>query len=126
MSLENEISYDIRGAIFKVYNELGPGLLEIVYEKALKYELMQLGRRVLEQIELPVIYKGMNLNYTFRMDLLVDDLVIVEIKAVENLAPVFFKQLLTYLRLSGKKLGILVNFNTDEIEKNIFRVVNNL
>lgn len=126
MSMENEISYDIRGAIFKVYNELGPGLLEIVYEKALKYELMQLGRRVLEQIELPVIYKGMNLNYTFRMDLLVDDLVIVEIKAVENLAPVFFKQLLTYLRLSGKKLGILVNFNTDEIEKNIFRVVNNL
>ncbi len=123
---ENEISYDIRGAIFKVYNQLGPGLLENVYEYALKYELIKMGRFVRQQVELPVFYNDVKLELGYRIDLLVDDLVIVEVKSVEALATVFHKQLLTYLRLAHKKLGILVNFNTDDIEKNIIRVVNNL
>jgi len=123
---ENKISYDIRGAIFKVYDNLGPGLLESVYELALSFELQKIGRNVKRQIAIPLIYEDIEMDMGFRIDLLVDDLVIVEIKSVENLAPVHFKQLLTYLRLTELKLGLLVNFNTDALEKNIIRIVNNL
>ncbi len=125
-SLENIISYDIRGAIFKVYNNLGPGLLESVYEYALSYELKKAGRKVKTQLSLPVRYEDQELELGFRIDLLVDDLVIVELKSVEALAPVHYKQLLTYLKLTGLKLGLLVNFNTAEINKSIVRIVNNL
>jgi GxxExxY protein len=121
---EDNISYDIRGAAFKVYNELGPGLLESVYEAALGYELTKIGRKVASQLPIPVVYDEVKLELGFRLDLLVDDLVIVEIKSIELLMPVHHKQLLTYLKLTQKKLGILINFNEDPIK--IVRIVNNL
>lgn len=123
---ENEISYKIRGAIFKVYNELGPGLLESVYESALLYQLQKDGLKVKNQVQLDVIYDGVRLPVDYRLDILVEDKVIIELKSVETLMPVHHKQLLTYLKISNKKLGILVNFNTDDIDKNIIRKVNKL
>ena len=123
---ENQISYDIRGAIFKVYQKLGPGLLESVYEAALAYELEKIGRKVKSQVGIPVRYEDQEMDLGFRLDILVDDLVIIEIKSVEALAPVHHKQLLTYLRLTNLRLGILVNFNTDDINKGIVRIVNKL
>jgi GxxExxY protein len=123
---ENEISYIIRGAIFKVYNELGPGLFESVYEAALMYQLKKDGVNVKNQQEIPVFYDGHRLDIGFRLDILVEDIVIIEIKSVEELKKVHYKQLLTYLKLTTIKLGILVNFNTDDISSSIFRKVNNL
>ena len=123
---ENDISYLIRGSIFKVYNELGPGLLESVYESVMLFELQKQGLDVKSQVPLPVFYEGNKLELGFRLDLLVNDKVIIEIKSVENLAEVHHKQVLTYLKLSNLKLGILVNFNVDSIEKGIFRKVNGL
>lgn len=123
---ENEISYIIRGAIFKVYNELGPGLLESVYEAALTHQLTIDGVSAKTQVPIPVVYGNITLELGFRLDILVEDSVIIEIKSVELLADVHHKQLLTYLRLSGKKLGILVNFNSTEISKSIYRKVNGL
>ena len=122
---ENEISYEIRGAIYDVYKELGPGLLESVYEEALVCELTNRGLKVERQRKVPVVYKGVLLSTELRLDVIVEDLVIVELKSVVELLPVHFKQILTYLRLTGKHLGILVNFNTDDIvRKGIHRVVN--
>ena len=123
---ENDISYNIRGAAFSVYNNLGPGLLESVYEAAMSYELNEAGHKIRRQVGLPVRYKSEELDLGFRLDLLVDRKVIIEIKSVEALAPVHYKQLLTYLRLTDLKLGILINFNSDDLGKNIKRVVNNL
>lgn len=123
---ENEISYQIRKAIFNVYNSLGPGLLESVYVCVLEYELSQAGLEIKTQVALPIIYKNIQLDGGYRLDLLVDDKVIIEVKSVENLAEVHHKQLITYLKLSGKKLGLLVNFNSAEIDKSIFRKVNGL
>lgn len=123
---ENEISYEIRGAVFKVYNELGPGLLELVYETALTYELRQLGLDVKNQIGIPMKYTDINFDVGFRLDILVEDKVIIEIKSVETLADVHHKQLLTYLKLTGKKLGLLINFNTSSMPNSIIRIVNNL
>lgn len=123
---ENDISYIIRGAIFKVYNALGPGLLESVYETVLMFELKKAGLEPKSQVALPVIYENERLDIGFRIDILVNDIVIIEIKSVEQLAEVHHKQVLTYLRLSGKKLGILVNFNTDTISNSIYRKVNKL
>ena len=119
-----DVTYQIRGAIFDVYNELGPGLLESVYEEALVYELQVRGMRVERQQEVPIMYKGESLNTSLRLDILVEDKVIVELKSVKELQDVHFKQLLTYCRLADKRLGILVNFNTDDIEKSIRRVAN--
>ncbi len=121
---ENEISYLIRKAIFNVYNGLGPGLLESVYQKVLIYELQDLGLEVKSEVLLPVIYNEIVFDCNFRIDILVEDAVIVELKSVKNLEDVHFKQLSTYLKLSNKKLGILVNFNTDKILDSIKRVVN--
>jgi len=123
---ENEISYKIRKAIFVVYNAFGPGLLESVYERALCLELKRLGLNFRRQVGVPVFYKGENLNLGFRLDILVEDLVIVEIKSVEDLTEVHHKQLITYLKLANKRLGLLVNFNTHDISKSIFRKVNGL
>lgn len=123
---ENDISYDIRGAAFEVHNNLGPGLLESVYEGALTYELVKAGYKVERQVEVPMKYKELNFNSGFRLDLLIDDKVIVEIKAVENLKDIHFKQLSTYLKLSDKKLGLLINFNCSTLKGSIRRVVNNL
>ena len=123
---ENDISYKIRGAIFNVYNTLGPGLLESVYEAALKYELQKENIKVESQVAVPVFYDDVKLDLGFRIDLLVNDKVIIEIKSVELLAPVHHKQLLTYLKLTNIKLGLLINFNTDNITSGIIRIVNNL
>lgn len=122
---ENEITFLIRGAIFKVYNSLGPGLLESSYEAALGYELVNSGLLVEHQVGLPLIYEELKLDVGYRIDLLVEKKVILEIKSVESLAEVHYKQLVTYLRLSGLKVGLLVNFNTDDIAKSIHRRVNN-
>ncbi len=124
--IENDLSYKIRGSIFNVYNSLGPGLLESVYEAALKYELHKQSVKVASQVAVPVLYDDVKLDLGFRIDLLVEDKVIIEIKSVEMLAPVHHKQVLTYLKLSNKKLGLLVNFNTDDIKSGIIRIVNNL
>jgi len=121
---DNELTYEIRGAIFDVYNELGPGLLESVYEEALCFELEQRGLKVERQLQVPIIYKGNVLKTELRLDVLVEDKVIVELKSVEEMKKVFAKQLLTYLRLMGKKIGLLVNFNTDNILTAITRVAN--
>ncbi len=123
---ENDISYLIRGAIFKVYNELGPGLLESVYEAVLLFELRKQGLDVKSQVALPVYYEGHKLEIGFRLDLLVNEKVIIEIKSVETLAKVHHKQVLTYLKISELKLGILVNFNVEDISKGVFRKVNGL
>jgi GxxExxY protein len=122
---ENDITYKIRGCIFLVYKNLGPGLLESVYEAALLYELKKHNLEVRSQVILPVLYDGINLEIGFRLDILVEEKVIIEIKSVEDLSKLHFKQLLTYLRLSEKKVGILVNFNCENIMENIKRIVNN-
>lgn len=121
---EKEITYEIRGAIYDVYKALGPGLLESVYEEALCFELEQRGLNVERQKQVPLVYKGNVLKTELRLDLLVEDLVIVELKSVEEMKKVFAKQLLTYLRLMDKKVGLLVNFNTDDILTSITRVAN--
>lgn len=126
LMIENEISYIIRGCIFKVYNALGPGLLESAYEAALAYELKQAGLDVVCQLGLPFQYETIQLDIGYRIDILVNDAVIVEVKSVENLTGVHFKQVVTYLKLSNKKLGLLVNFNTSKMEDSIKRIVNNL
>ncbi len=124
---ENEISYQIRGAIYEVYKTLGPGLLESVYEEALVYELKQRGLQVERQKSVPVQYKDVTLESDLRLDLLVEDKVIVELKSVTEMKDVFYKQTLTYCKLLNKKLGILVNFNVDNILSDaIIRVVNRL
>ncbi len=123
---ENEISYEIRGSIFDVYNNLGPGLLESAYEAALAHELHKRGLSYKTQVGLPMMYDTLQLGVGYRIDLLVEKKVIIEIKSVENLLDVHHKQVITYLKLSGLKLGLLVNFNCDDISKSIFRKVNGL
>jgi GxxExxY protein len=123
---ENDISYIIRGAIFEVYNTLGPGLLESVYAAALTVELIERGLIVKREVPVPVFYKERKLELGFRIDLLVNDKVIIEIKSIESILPVHHKQVLTYLKVHNCKLGILVNFNCDVIKDNIYRKVNNL
>lgn len=123
---ENEISYKIRGAIFKVYNKLGPGLFESVYESALYYELTKLDLSVQRQLAVTIPYDELILDVAFRIDLLVEDKVIIELKSVEDLSPMHYKQIATYLRLTNKKLGLLVNFNTLNILNEIKRVANKI
>lgn len=123
---ENDITYIIRGCIFKVYNTLGPGLLESAYEAALNYELINADLQVSCQVALPIFYESIKIGVGYKLDILVNELVIIEVKSVENLLDVHHKQLITYLKLSGLKLGILVNFNTSDITKNIHRKVNNI
>jgi GxxExxY protein len=121
---ENEISYDIRGAAFKVYNRLGPGLLESIYEHALAYELKNMGHQVRTQVGIPVKYGDVPLDLGFRLDIIVDNLVIIEVKSVDQLMDIHHKQLLSYLRLTNKKLGLLINFNSTDLTKSIIRIIN--
>jgi GxxExxY protein len=123
---ENEISYKIRGAIFNIYNTLGPGLLESVYVAAFMVELEKQGLKTKKEVPLPVYYENKKLEVGFRIDLLVENKVIIEVKSVEHLAEVHHKQVLTYLKLTKLKLAILVNFNVDNIKSGIFRKVNEL
>jgi GxxExxY protein len=121
----NLITGQILDACIKIHNELGPGLFESIYEGVLMHELTSRGFIVQRQVGIPVIYQGIKFEYGFRADLLVNQAVIVEIKSVEQLAPVHFKQVLTYLKLSGIRNGILVNFNVDLIKKGFHRIFNN-
>jgi GxxExxY protein len=121
----NETSGEIVDAAIKVHSVLGPGLLESTYEACLKYELLKRGLMVESQVMLPVHYDGVAIDAGYRIDLLVED-VVVELKAVEKLAPIHEAQLLTYLKLSGKKLGLLLNFNVLHMKDGIKRFANNL
>ncbi len=123
---ENQISYLIRGAIFDVYNKLGPGLLEIIYVRALIYELEVRGLSVKCQVPLNVIYEGVDLGVGLKMDLVVEERVLIEVKSVAELSAVHHKQVIAYLKISGLRLGLLVNFNTDNISGSILRKVNGL
>ncbi len=122
----NDLTYKIRGAIFQVHNALGLGLFESVYEAALAYELVQQGLQIRTQVGIPVSYKDVQLEVGFRLDILVEDSVIVEIKSVEKLTDVHKKQLLTYLKLTNTKIGLLVNFNAANLfdKENLIRIIN--
>lgn len=123
---ENEISERIIGAAIDVHRILGPGLLESVYEEALCHELHLRGLRFKRQQIVPIQYKGIRLRTNLRLDLLVEDKVIVELKAKEKLSELDKPQLLTYLRLTAYHLGLILNFNVAALRKGIYRVVNNL
>ena len=120
----DDLTYRIIGCAMEVYKQLGPGLLESTYEKALKCELELNNIPVETQVEVKVNYKGMTITDNLRLDLLVDDSVIIELKSVEEIKPIHYKQLLTYLRLMHKKVGLLINFNTDNLMDGIRRVAN--
>ena len=122
----NDLSYKVIGCAMEVYKTLGPGLLESAYEKALVHELTLAGIPVQSQVEVEMNYKGVNIGEGLRLDILIDDQIIVELKSVEELKPVHHKQLLTYLKLMDKRLGLLINFNVTDIVLGINRVVNNL
>jgi GxxExxY protein len=123
---ENEISYLVRGIIFKIHKELGPGLLESVYEEVLEYELKTAGLRVERQKAIPVIWDQLKMEKGFRADLIIENKVIIEIKSVELLSKAHYKQLATYLKLAGLKLGLLVNFFEDDISTGIHRYINGI
>jgi len=121
---ENEITKLVIGFAIEVHRALGPGLLESAYEECLCYELARGGIRFQRQVALPVHYKGVTLDCGYRMDLLLDDLVIIEIKAVESLCPIHEAQLLTYLKLADKPVGLLINFNVPVLKQGLKRIVN--
>jgi GxxExxY protein len=123
---EKALSGEVIGAAIEVHRALGPGLLESAYELALERELLLLGLDVRRQVPVPLQYKGANLGDGFRIDLVVNDALIVELKAVEQLLPLHEAQLLTYLRLTGKPLGLLINFNVKTLKEGIRRVANGI
>ena len=123
---ENEIARTIVDVAYKIHQRLGPGLLESVYERTVAYELGKCGLLVRRQQAMPVVYETIKMDMGFRADLIVNGKVIVEIKSIEAIAPVHRKQLLTYLRVTDKRLGLLINFNVELIKDGIIRVVNNL
>ncbi|MBQ7966412.1 MAG: GxxExxY protein [Bacteroidaceae bacterium] len=124
MKAKDPLSYKIIGCAMEVYNTLGPGLLEAAYEKALIHELVLNGLSVASQVPVEMNYKGVNLGEGLRLDLLVEDSIIIELKSVEELKPVHYKQLLTYLKLMDKRIGLLINFNVYDFREGIKRVVN--
>jgi GxxExxY protein len=123
---ENEISYKIIGCAIELHKKLGPGLLESVYENALAYDLREIGLDVKQQYPMPFIYKEVKMDVGYRLDLLIENKVIIEIKSIDELASVHYAQTLTYLKLSDLKLGLLINFNCKILKENIHRIVNNL
>jgi len=123
---ENEIAKIIVDAAYTIHVQTGPGLLESAYEAMMVYELRKRGLAVLQQTALPVFYDGVQLEAGYRVDLIVEDKVIVELKSVEVVSPVHKKQLLTYLRMADKRLGLLINFGANRIKNGISRVVNGM
>lgn len=123
---ENELSYKIIGAALDVHKTLGVGLLESAYEVALAYELRELGFEVKSQVVLPLKYKSEVIDNAYRVDLIVEDMVIIEVKSVLEIHPIFYSQVLTYLKLTNIKLGLLINFNTPLVKDGIHRIVNKL
>jgi GxxExxY protein len=122
----NKLSGAIVDAAMKVHSTVGPGLLESAYEACMFYELRKRGLRALSQVVFPLIYEGVTLETGYRVDLLVEDMVIVEVKAVDAFTPIHQAQLLHYLKLSGKKVGLLINFHVPHLKDGIKRMVNNL
>jgi len=122
--LITQLSYEITGCAIKVHKTLGPGLLESVYEKCLKYELEKNGYKVVQQVMVPVVYDNLEMDVDLRLDLVVNDLIIVELKAIENILPVHEAQILTYMKLLQKPQGLLINFFTDNITKSMKPLVN--
>jgi GxxExxY protein len=123
---ENELSYKIIGAALEVHKTLGVGLLKNAYEVALAYELKELGLKVESQLLLPLKYKNELIDNAYRIDLIVENKIIIEIKSVVEIHPIFYSQVLTYLKLTDIKLGLLINFNTPLIKDGIHRIVNKL
>ncbi|MBK5214597.1 MAG: GxxExxY protein [Flavobacteriaceae bacterium] len=121
---ENEISSKIIGACVEVHRVLGPGLLESAYEVCLTHELRERGLEIKSQVPLPVIYKGIKLDAGYRIDMVVENKVLIEIKSVESLAPIHTAQILTYLKLKNMKLGLLINFNEVKVVNGIRRIIN--
>ena len=119
----NDMAYEIVGCAIEVHKELGPGLLESVYQRCFKSELENTGFDVRSGVGVPITYKGRKLNGMLRIDLLVEDLIIVEIKSVEQIIPLYQAQLLSYLKLTKKPKGLLINFNTDNIVKQMIPLV---
>ena len=119
-----EVSHAIITAAMKVHSELGPGLLESAYQACLQHELQQAGLQAATQVGLPVVYRGVRLEIGYRMDLVVEGLVIVEIKSVDAISPIHQAQIISYLKLSGKSLGLLINFNVVHLKDGIRRFVN--
>ncbi|QIA06306.1 GxxExxY protein [Draconibacterium halophilum] len=123
---ENDLSYKTIGAAIEIHKVVGPGLLESAYENALAFELREMGFEVKQQVPMPFVYKYVKQDVGYRIDLVVNNKILVEVKSVETLAPVHYAQTLTYLKLSGLKLGLLINFNTSVLKDGIHRIVNNL
>ena len=123
MKLLIELSYAIIGCAYKVHSELGPGLLESTYETYLEYKLIKKGLHVERQKHLPIVYSNVVLDNRYRVDLMVERKIIVEIKSCESIPPIYEAQLLTYLKLAGIKLGLLLNFNVKNLQKGIIRRV---
>jgi GxxExxY protein len=123
---ENSLSYEIIGSVIELHKTVGPGLLESAYENALAYELRKKGLEVKQQVPMPFIYKEVKQDVGYRIDLVVENRVIIEVKSVEALAPVHYSQTLTYLKLSGLKLALLINFNCHSMKDGIHRIVNHL
>jgi GxxExxY protein len=121
---ENQLSGEVIGAAIEVHRELGPGLLESIYREALAMELAARGLAVNRDLEVPILYKGRTLTSSLRLDMLVNALIVVEVKSVEHIVSGHEAQLLSYLRLSGKRLGLLINFNSPVLTRSIRRVVN--
>ncbi|HEV3512858.1 MAG TPA: GxxExxY protein [Candidatus Sulfotelmatobacter sp.] len=119
-----EVSHAVISAAMKVHSELGPGLLESAYKACLQHELRQSGVRSHAEVGLPVIYRGVKLELGYRLDLLVEDLVIVEVKSVEGISPVHWAQVISYLKLSGKSIALLINFNVVHLKDGLKRFVN--
>lgn len=124
MKTKDPLSYKVIGCAMEVYNTLGPGLLESAYEKALIYELQSKGLSVASQVPVKMSYKGINIGEGLRLDLLIENSLIVELKSVEELKPIHYKQLLTYLKLTNKHTGLLINFNVNDFRDGIKRVIN--
>ncbi|MBC6418172.1 MAG: GxxExxY protein [Prochloron sp. SP5CPC1] len=122
---ENEITGEIVDVAYQIHTKLGPGLFESVYEAVMAYELEKRELKFERQKPIPVIYKGVHLEEGFRADFIVENQIIVELKSIETVAPVHKKQLMTYLRLTNKRLGLLINFNTELIKQGITRIINN-
>ena len=122
----NQISGQIVDAAMKVHSAIGPGLLESAYEACLLFELHRRGLKAARQVELPVVYDGVRIDVGYRLDLLVEDSVVVELKAVEEISPVHKAQIISYLKLGGYKLGLLINFNVLHLKDGITRFANKL
>lgn len=122
--MDRDYTYRILGCVYEVYNQLGPGLLESIYESAMIHELRSNGFEVKNQVQVPVYYKGELINHDLRLDLIVDGRLILELKSVVDYRKLFEKQLFTYLRLMNCELGYVINFNTDDIRNSIHPVVN--